>query len=196
MVRSLGPRALPLIVAVVMGAPALLAQAPVGPRPEALGPIRTPPIQLARIEPELLLDSEGSFMPLRGTARGMSVYGIVQDHLGVLVPDAGTAQVRDIITGEVIAEAKVNELAQFSFRGLEPGLYTTELIGRGGSIISSSQAFSAAAGEVIQLAQTVPTIPLTGFGRFISSATSSVVSSAASAGVLAVAEDAPVTPEG
>jgi len=178
-----------------MGVPALFAQAPVGPRPEALGPIRTPPMQLGRIEPELLLDSEGSFMPLRGTARGMSVYGIVQDHLGVLVPDAGTVQIRDIITGEIIAEAQVNELAQFSFRGLEPGLYTTELVGRSGSIIASSQAFSAAAGEVIQLSQTIPTVPLTGLGRFVSSATSSVVSSAASSGVLAVAEGPSTTSE-
>lgn len=182
-------------LAMLLCAPGLWAQQAPAPGPTMAQPIRMAPIQLGRIVPEPMLESTGAFMPLRGSSRGMSVYGIVQNHLGILVPDAGTIVVRDILTGRVVAQTQVNGLAQFSFQGLEPGLYTAELVGNSGAVIASSPAFSAGVGEVIQIAQTIPTVPLQGLGRFASSATSSVVTTAASSGVLAVTEGPAVTPE-
>ncbi|MGE0039661.1 MAG: hypothetical protein AB7V01_00620 [Vicinamibacterales bacterium] len=172
------------------------AQQPIGPGPATAQPVRMAPIQLGRIDSAPILDTEGAFMPLRGSSRGMNIYGIVQNQLGVMVPNAGTVVIRDILTGRVVAQTQVNNLAQFTFQGLEPGLYTAELVNNvGGAVIASSPAFSAAAGEVIQIAQTIPTVPLTGLARFASSATSSAVTSAASSGVLAVTPGAPVSPQ-
>lgn len=179
------------VAAVLACAPTLLAQQ----GPTLAQPIRIAPVQVGRITPGPILDATGAFMPLRGSARGMTVYGIVQNHLGILVPNAGTIVVRDILTGRIVAQTQVNGLAQFSFQGLEPGLYTAELVSGGGAVIASSPAFSAGVGEVIQIAQTIPTVPLQGLGRFASSATSSVVTSAASSGVLAVTEGPPVSGE-
>ena len=68
------------------------------------------------------------------------------------------------------------------------------LIGGSGRVLASSPAFTAAAGEVIQISQTIPVLPVQGLGRFVSSATSSALSTAASSGILAVAEGVPVTP--
>jgi hypothetical protein len=148
--------------------------------------VRSVPIQSGRLVSAPITDAVGSFSPLRSNANTINVFGIVQNHMGVLVPSAGVVVVRELLTGRVVGTTEVNELAQFSFRSLPPGLYTAELVGRSGGIIASTPAFSAAIGEVIQLSQTIPAIPLQGFARAAASATSSALSSAASTGVLAI----------
>lgn len=164
------------------------------PAPAAARHVRSAPIQVGRLVSAPLMDAVGSFSPLRGTSSGVSIFGIVQNHMGVLVPNAGLVIIRELLTGKVVGTTQVNDLAQFSMRALPPGLYTAELVGRSGAVIASTPAFSAAVGEVIQLSQTIPAIPIQGFARAASSATSAVLSSAASSGVLAVTPGVAITP--
>ena len=156
--------------------------------------VRSAPIQVGRLVSAPVLDRPGSFAPLKVGSRAVSLFGIVQNHLGVLVPNAGTVYVRELLTGQVVDTTRVNDLAQFSVRGLPPGLYTAELVGPSGSIIASTPAFSAAVGDVIQISQTVSIAPAQGVMRALTSATSSALSSAAASGVMAVTPGAPVSP--
>lgn len=180
------------VVTMILGASALAAAQVRMPAPAQR--VRSAPLQPARLTGSPTLEGPGAFVPMRGGASGGMVYGVVQNHLGVLVPDAGLVLLRNLVTGEVVAEARVNGLAQFSFRGLPNGLYTAELVGASGAVIASTPAFTAATGEVIQLSQTIPSLPIHAFGRLTSSATSSALTSAASSGVLAVAAGVPVSP--
>jgi hypothetical protein len=141
-----------------------------------------------------ILDEVGSFAALRGSARYAEVIGIVQNQSGTLVPNAGLIRIRSLHTGALAATTQVNELAQFSVRSLVPGLYVAELVGSAGSVLASTPAFSAGAGEVIQVAQTIPVVPVQGLARALRSATSATLSSAAAAGILAVAPGVSVTP--
>ena len=136
----------------------------------------------------------GSFSALRSNSRSVSVFGIVQNHAGALVPNAGRVILRELLTGQVAGTADVNDLAQFSLRTVPPGLYSAELLEPTGRVIASTPAFAAAAGQVIQLAQTIPSLPAQGLARVAASATSNALVSAASSGVLAVAPGASVTP--
>ncbi|MEW6320223.1 MAG: hypothetical protein AB1635_03945 [Acidobacteriota bacterium] len=164
----------------------------------AQGPIRNLPTLLQPIGPramvvEPILDERGAFTRLPTNTRGM-IYGIVQNHLGELVPNAGTVQIRNLLTGEIVGQAEVNELAQFTLRGFDPGMYSAELVGQSGTIIATSGAFTASVGEVIQLAPVIPAAPLSGLANFASTATTSTVTSAAGSGVLAVEPGRPISP--
>jgi hypothetical protein len=156
--------------------------------------VRSAPIQVGRLVGAPLTNAVGSFSPLRGTPRGANLFGIVQNHMGALVPNAGVVIVRELLIGKVVGTTQVNDLAQFSIRALPPGLYTAELVGNSGAVIASTPAFSAAMGEVIQISQTIPVLPIQGFARAAASATNTALSAAASSGVMAVTEGAPVSP--
>lgn len=179
-------------LAAMIGPPVFVAaQAPMG---RGARQVRAVPIQVGRhILGTPILNTAGAFSSLPA-ARGLTLVGIVQTHAGMPVPDAGTVIVRNLYGGHVAARTPVNGLAQFSVRGLPPGVYTADLLGANGTVLASSPAFTGGAGEVIQLAQTIQTIPLQGVGRVVSSATTSALSTAASSGVLAVSPGAPVTP--
>ncbi len=164
------------------------------PRPGAARHVRTAPIQAGRRLVDIpILNEAGSFSPLP-SSRGMTVFGIVQNHAGILVPNAGRVIIRDLFSGRVLARTAVNHLAEYSVRGLPPGVYTAELVNDDGNVIASSPAFTATDGEVIQLAQTIPNTPPQGIARAIRSATMAALSTAAGSGVLAIAPGAPVTP--
>ena len=181
-----------LVVLTVAGAHALVdAQVPAE---TAARHVRSAPIRVARLVSEPIVDAIGSFTAPRSASRGVDIVGIVQNHLGVLVPNAGTVVVRELQSGAVVGTTPVNTLAQFSLRALPPGLFAAELVTETGAVIASTPAFPAAAGEVIQIAQTIPMRPSTGFVRVASSATSIALSTAASLGVLAIAPGAPTTP--
>ena len=156
--------------------------------------VRSAPIQVGRLVGAPLTNAVGSFSPLRGTPRGANLFGIVQNHMGALVPNAGVVIVRELLIGKVVGTTQVNDLAQFSIRALPPGLYTAELVGNSGAVIASTPAFSAAMGEVIQISQTIPVLPIQGFARAAANATNTALSAAASSGVMAVTEGAPVSP--
>jgi hypothetical protein len=156
--------------------------------------VRTAPIQVARRVNPPVMDRVGAFSPLPRRSAGAEVFGIVQDTAGVLVPNAGMVVVRELLAGTVAATTAVNDVAQFSLRSIPPGLYTAELVSPSGAFIASTAAFSAGVGEIIQISQTIPRVPRTGFARTVSSMTSAALSMAAGAGVRAVAPGAPVTP--
>jgi hypothetical protein len=181
-----------LVVTSMLGAEALLiAQTASAPKARH---VRSAPLQTARRVGEPILNEVGSFTPLPPSPHSASIFGIVQTQVGVLVPKAGKIIIRDLRTGAAVARAEVNDLAQFTVRGLAPGTYTTELMNSAGALIASSPGFYAAAGEVVHVSQTIHVLPLDGFARVLSSATSSALSAAASSGVLAVAPGAPASP--
>jgi hypothetical protein len=123
----------------------------------------------------------------------VDVFGIVQSHAGVPVPNAGLVVVRELTTGAIAGATQVNELAQFSLRGLPPGLYVAELV-QAGAVVASTPAFSAAPGQVIQVSHTIPAPPASALLRATRSATAVAISAAASSGVLAISPGLPVSP--
>jgi hypothetical protein len=155
--------------------------------------VRAVPIRVARVVGAPTVDAVGSFTAPRAS-RGADIVGIVQDHLGVLVPNAGTVIVRELLGGTVVGRTEVNGLAQFSVTGVPPGLYSAELVTETGAVIANTPAFRTAIGEVIQISQTIPATPATAFSRLASGATSLALTTAASSGVLAIAPGAPTTP--
>lgn len=155
--------------------------------------VRSVPVHVGRLVGAPIMNAVGSFSPVRDTA-GVSIFGIVQNHAGALVPNAGVVTIRELLTGRVVGTVRVNELAQFSMHSLPPGLYTAELTGSSGAVIASTPAFSAGVGEVVQISQTIPIAPIGGFARAAASATNSALSAAAGSGVTAVTAGVPVSP--
>jgi hypothetical protein len=145
-----------------------------------------------RLEP--ITDSAGAFAGLRSSVKGATIYGIVQNQLGLLLPNAGLVLVRNLRDGGVVAESRVDELAQFAVRGFAPGLYTAELVDVSGGIIATTGSFSAEDGQVIQLAPVIPVSPAGWLSTVVGNATSSAVSSAAGAGVMALDSGEPISP--
>jgi hypothetical protein len=156
--------------------------------------VRAAPLQVGRLVSAPVKDAIGSFSPLPHIVRGVSVQGVVQNQLGAPVPNAGTVLVRDLLSNTIAASGPVDEFAQFNMRAVPPGLYTAELVARSGAVIASSPAFSARAGEVIRISQTINSAPLQGLSRAAARATAAALSSAASSGVMAIAPGASVTP--
>jgi hypothetical protein len=177
------------MLSVIFATGVVTAQGRLAGQPVRLQPATPVP---QRLEP--IREGRGAFEPFRSRRNSISVYGIVQNHLGELVPRAGTVMVRNLADGAVVREAEVDALAQFSVKGLDPGVYAAELVGPAGSVLATSGAFSAGVGEVIQLAQVIPVAPVSGLLAALGDATSALVSSAASAGVLAVDPGQPVSP--
>ena len=189
-----GPRRLALLALLAIIVAWLL-----GPIVSAQGPLRADPILNTPLTPpRITLDpmdrGAGAFRALRTSNRGITIHGIVRNHIGYLVPNAGVIVIRRLDDGTVVGDAAVNEFAEFSWRGFDPGVYAAELIDEGGSVITTSGAFTAGMGEVVQLAPVIPVSPVSGFSSWISTATESAINSASSAGVLAVSSGLPVSP--
>ena len=166
------------------------AQAPVA----SARHVRISPLKVGRLVSEPTVDAPGSFTALRESVRGVEIFGIVQTHTGVLVPNAGTVVIRELFSGTVAATTEVNDLAQFSLRAVPPGTYAAELTNRSGIVIASTPAFSARLGEVIQIAQTIPAAQSQAFIRMARSVTAAALSAAAVSGVLTQRPGAPLTP--
>jgi hypothetical protein len=98
-------------------------------------------------------------------------------------------RLRNTLTGRVAAHAVANESGRFSFDNVEPGSYLIELVSEGGKILAVSHAFTIAPGETlatfVRLGTRAPW-----FTGFFSNAAAAVASSAAAAGVTALAPDA------
>jgi hypothetical protein len=159
----------------------------------AIRHVRAVPVKVGRVITPPVLDRVGSFSPIPDGSTGVNVFGIVQSQAGRLVPNAGVIVMRELTSGTVTATTTVNDLAQFSLRGLPPGLYIAELI-QAGRVVASTPAFSAVRGDVVQISQTIPVAPATGLVRAARSAASAVISAAASSGVLAISPGLPVSP--
>jgi hypothetical protein len=165
------------------------AQGPLRARQVQGSPTTLAPLRVAPIE-----DSDGAFRAWRGSARGVTIHGIVVNHVGMLVPKAGVIVIRRLADGEPVGQTEVDALAQFTLRGFDPGTYAAELVDRGGSVIATSGAFSAGIGEVIQLAPVIPAGSASGLASMIGSATDGALNSAVSAGLNAVSAGLPVSP--
>ena len=148
-----------------------------------------------RLVGQRLEDSVGAFLPLRHRVGGPVIYGLVENHRGELVANAGTVHIRSLVDGAVVAKADVNELAQFTVRDFKAGVYVAELVDRASKVIVTTAAFDAQDGEIIRLVPVIPVRPLTGFAQVLRNTTTNVVSSAASMGVLAVSPGTPVSPQ-
>jgi hypothetical protein len=156
--------------------------------------VRGAPIRAERIVAVPIDGTAGSFGVTRAGAAGPTIRGIVQNYLGELVPRAGDVVIRSLADGQVVATVPVDGRAQFTASGFRPGFYTAQLIDDDGDVLASTGAFTAATGEVIQLAPVVPVTPLTNAPSFLSNASQTVVSSAASAGVMAIDPRTPISP--
>jgi len=166
----------------------------------AQGPERAQAIRLQPITPRIerlnpVREGRGAFESLRQDRATITVRGIVQNTLGHLVPLSGTVLVRSLADGSVAGRAEVDALAQFSIRGFEPGIYTAELIGPAGSVLATTNAFSADRGDVIQLVPVIPTAPESGPATTLWTVTSGIVTAAANAGTLLFNLGQPITPQ-
>ena len=172
-----------LLVALLASGQLVSAQGRMLGTPIVKQPLRGDPIRLPRDERSI-----GAFVPTSRTTKA-TVHGIVQNHLGELVPLAGMVVLRSLVTGQAVATAPVDELATFVVKGFEPGVYSAELVSASGSVIASSQSFTAGIGEVIGITPIIPGNTVAGIAQLLntsSAATASVVNSAMSAGVLAI----------
>jgi len=184
-VRSLAAASAVLIATQAFG------QAPIQER--ILGRrIAVPPIS-ERIEVKPIEDEQGSFSAVKsgGASR---IYGVVINELGVVLPSSGILLIRSVRDGRPIAQTPVDPLGQFSLRGIDPGLYTAELVNSSGAILTTSPSFTVGLGEAVQLTPVLSQSSIGGLAQILGSSTASAVNSAASAGILAVAPLPPATP--
>lgn len=114
-----------------------------------------------------------------------TILGTVWDAQSQPVPDA-RVRLRNLTSGRIQAITRANSAGQFKFSNVERGDYLLELVNDEARVIAVSQTFTVAPGE------TVATFVRMGarlpwFLEFFSNAATSVVSTAASIGVTAVA---------
>lgn len=170
----------------------LVAQGPIDPR-VASRLVKVPPIS-ARVTITPVDDQPGAFSTVAGG--GMSrIYGIVINELGVVVPDSGQVVVRSLATGRVVAQGQVDSLGQFSIPGLDPGMYSAQLMNSAGGVVTSSPAFTVGIGEVVQLTPVVSSSSIGGIAQVLGSATggaSGAASSATAAALEAAANTVPI----
>ena len=164
------------------------------PRRVAARHVRPNPIEVGRLISAPILDAPGSFTALRTDSTTAEILGVVQTPSGAPAPHAGIIVIRALSTGTAAGTTEVNGLAQFAIRSLRPGLYTAELVDRSGKVLVTSPAFTAAAGDLIQIAQTLPPSQ-DRLRETIQSATYRALTLAASSGVIALSPGAPTTPD-
>jgi len=182
--------------AALMVVPVAAQQA--GPLQEAIRGRRVseaPRIEGRRMVARPIEDTVGAFTPMRNTSTRPSIIGSVKSYLGDLVPNAGDVLIRSLTDGSVVAHTQVDQFAQFLVRGIDPGLYTAQLVDATGATLATTGAFTASVGDVIHLAPVIPNSPFVNVAALFANSTSSVVDSAASGGVLAVKPGEPVSPE-
>jgi hypothetical protein len=97
-------------------------------------------------------------------------------------------RLRNVVSGKIQAHTVADELGKFSFRSVEPGSFVVELVNDEGKILTVGHTFSAAPGETVatfvRLGTKVPW-----FNGFFGNAAAIVASTAAAAGVTAVAPE-------
>lgn len=97
-------------------------------------------------------------------------------------------RLRNAVTGRVHAHTIANELGQFAFQSIETGSYIVELVTESGKVLTVGQTFSVAPGETVatfvRLGTRVPW-----FNGFFANAAAAVSTTAAAAGVTAVAPE-------
>ena len=102
-------------------------------------------------------------------------------------PIAGAhVQLRDVVTGKIRGSAVADEAGRFTFTNIERGTYVVELLDASGKVVTVGHAFVIGPGETVatfvRLGNRAPW-----FTGFFNNAASTVVSTASSQGIVAVA---------
>lgn len=125
--------------------------------------------------------------PKAAPVRAISISGVAWQADNSAIP-AARLRLRDVVTGKVAAVAVANEAGRFTFTGIEGGSYLIELVSDSGKILAVGHTFSVAPGEsvatFVRLSAKAPW-----FNGFFSNAASAVASTAASAGLTAIAPE-------
>lgn len=131
-------------------------------------------------------DPKGTAAPARA-ARSTSIIGSAWQADNTPIPYA-RVRLRSTLTGRLAGHAVANESGQFSFHNVDTGSYLIELVSETGKVLAVGHAFTIGPGETlatfVRLGTRVPW-----FTGFFSNAAAAVASSAAAAGVMAVAPD-------
>jgi len=127
----------------------------------------------------------GSVFALAAAAQGTATLsGTARSSSGQPVENS-TAQLRDVMTGQLVGTASVDQSGGFLFTGLNPGSYVVEIVNAQGVIIGTSAVSAVAAGATVAISITAATAVAATTGGGIS--TLAIVSMlAAAAGVAGV----------
>jgi hypothetical protein len=97
-------------------------------------------------------------------------------------------RLRNVVSGQIQAHTIADELGKFAFKLVEPGSYVVELVSEDGRILTVGHTFSVGPGEAaatfVRLGTKVPW-----FNGFFGNAAAIVASTAAAAGVTALAPE-------
>jgi hypothetical protein len=119
-------------------------------------------------------------MAAQGTA---TLSGTARSSNGQPIEDC-TAQLRDVLTGQLVGTTKCDRAGAFMFTSLNPGNYVVEIVNAQGLVVGTSAVSAVAAGASVAISVTAATtVAATGGG--ISTALL-LTTLAAAAGVAAV----------
>lgn len=105
-------------------------------------------------------------------------------------PIAGARiRLRNVVTGRMATAGVANEAGQFTFVGVDSGSYLIELVTEKGRMLTVGHPFTVAPGETVATFVRLGT-KAPWFTGFFGNAASAVASTAASAGVTAIAPEA------
>jgi hypothetical protein len=120
--------------------------------------------------------------------RSTSIVGVAWNADNAPLPGA-RVRLRNVVTGRIAGAAVANEAGRFTFAGLENGSYVIELVTESGKILAIGHTFTVEAGETVATFVRLGT-KAPWFDGFFGNAASAVASTAASAGVTAIAPEA------
>jgi hypothetical protein len=175
-VKRLGMRAAVCLTALAVTGPAFSATDPaVPPGPAA-------PAAVARVH------ATGARVSGAVGVRSTSITGVAWNADDTPVPGA-RLRLRNVVTGKLATAAVADEAGQFTFPSVESGSYLIELVTETGKILAIGHTFAVAPGETVATFVRIGTkVPW--FTGFFGNAASAIASTAASAGVTAIAPDA------
>jgi len=119
--------------------------------------------------------------------RAGAIIGVAWNAVNRPIPGA-RVRLRNVVTGRVPLTAIASDTGQFTFKGVESGSYLIELVTENGKILTVGHPFTIAAGETVATFVRLAARP-PWFEGFFGNAASAVASTAASAGVTAIAPE-------
>ena len=120
--------------------------------------------------------------------RSTSITGVAWNADNTPIP-AAKLRLRNVVTGKIATAVVADEAGHFTFVDVETGSYLIELVTETGKILAVGHTFAVAPGETVATFVRVGAkVPW--FTGFFGNAASAIASTAASAGVTAIAPDA------
>jgi hypothetical protein len=106
-------------------------------------------------------------------------------------------RLRDARSGRIAANGLTDEAGLFAFRGLNPGSYVVEMMGRDGTVLAASQILNVNAGETALAIVKLPfrVLLLAGLFGHTAQSAAAVTAAAASAAVLGIAATRHTSPQ-